>query len=233
MTTETVPVPVFSANSTTFAYDAQGRMTSQANLLGTFTYGYLNNTGRVQSISRTSGASTLYTYQDSVTTPNEPSLTEIKNLNSSSAIISKFDYQNDVLGRVTQWTEQADAASATSWSYGYDPAGQLLSAVQRNSSGAALNVDSYAYDLAGNRLSAQNNGTVLSQTPNSVNEPGATSVGGSLLWQGHANKALYSATLNNQAAAINNSTNFVATVPGQSVVVKSSSLAMRKTGLGK
>ena len=205
-----------SANASSVTYDALGRIATATNLLtpsSQFSYTYLGLTSRVASITNPNGQSTVYAYQDSSTTPNEPRLSEIKNLNASSGIISKFDYGYDVLGRITQWTEQADAASPTTWTYGYDPASQLLSAVQKDSSGTPLNVDSYSYDLGGNRLSSQNNGTVISQAPNAMNELGSTTVGGSLLWQGHSNKPLYSAKLNNQAATISNSTNFVANVP--------------------
>lgn len=198
-----------TANSITTTFDALGRIGSQANLLGTFNIGYLSNTDRVQSIGLTGGPSTQFSYLDNA---HDQRLGEIKNLNSASAVVSKFDYQYDILGRITQKIEQADSASPTTWTYGYDPVGELLSAVRKTSS-TTLTVASYGYDAGGNRLSTQTNGTVTSQAYNAANQPGATSVGGSLLWQGHTDKALYSVTLNGQPATISNATNFAGTVP--------------------
>jgi hypothetical protein len=36
------------------------------------------------------------------------------NKKSGGTMLSKFDYQYDVVGRITQWTQQADAATPSS-----------------------------------------------------------------------------------------------------------------------
>jgi len=201
-----------SANSLTIGYDSIGRRVTESNLLGTFTTAYVNNTHRVQSVSLGSGPSTQYSYLGNT---QDKRLGEIDNLQSGtgSTVLSKFDYTYDGLGRITQWIQQSGTASSTTWSYGYDQVGQLLNGVKKDNSGNLLLQYSYAYDQAGNRVSSQSNGTVLSTSFNAFNQNGAQTAGGSLLWQGHANKALYSVTLNGQAATLTGSTTFSGSVP--------------------
>jgi RHS repeat-associated protein len=88
-----------------------------------------------------------------------------------------------------------------------------LNGVKKDTAGNILAQYSYAYDLAGNRVSAQTNGTVLATAFNSLNQGGAQTAGGSLFWQGHSNKPLYSVTLNGQPALVSGSTHFSGSVP--------------------
>ena len=201
-----------AANIATVDYDALGRLYTATNLLGTFSLGYVGNTNRIQSVSRAGGQTTQYSYLDNL---HDQRLADISNYQGAvgSNLLSKFDYAYDVGGRITQWSQQADAAAPTTWRFGYDQASQLLSAVNRDTSGNVLNQFSYAYDLAGNRTSTQTDGTVLATSFNNVNQSGAQAAGGSLLWQGHSNKALYSVALNGQQATLADPTHFSGSVP--------------------
>jgi hypothetical protein len=66
-------------------------------------------------------------------------------------MLSKFDYEYDVLGEITTWTQQAGTAAAQAYTFGYDPVSQLKSATLKNASGGVLKGYSYDYDAAGNR----------------------------------------------------------------------------------
>src|ERR1700723_97024 len=118
-----------------FAYDTLGRVTNVENpLSGTgtpltgsnsFVYSYLNNTGRVASVTNPNGESTVYTYQDS-SGAGEPWLSEIKNLSTTSAVISKFDYGYDAQGQITSWTQTTPATTdPQNWANTYDSEGKL------------------------------------------------------------------------------------------------------------
>jgi len=201
-----------SANSLSVVYDAIGRPTTVTNVLGAFTTSYVGNTRRVQNVAFPNGQTTQYSYLGNT---GDKRLADISNYVGAigSSILSKFDYTYDSLGDITQWTQQADSNAPTTWAYGYDQVSQLLNAVKKDANGNLLSQYSYAYDHAGNRVSAQTNGTVLTTSFNNLNQDGAQTAGGSLLWQGHANKPLYSVTLNGQAATLTGSSTFSGSVP--------------------
>ncbi len=189
-------------------YDSLGRITGASNALGSFTYGYSGVTPRLTSMSYPNGQSTTYSYQTSST--QDYRLTEIDNLNSSSAVISKFDYTYNANGTIASWEEQADSSTPTIWNYQYDGADQLISAVDSNTStGAVLNQYVYGYDLAGNRTSKQVGVTVSSSTYNNLNQLTGTSGGGPLQFSGTLSKPAQVTVAGNTATYGNYySTNF-------------------------
>jgi len=139
-------------------------------------------------MSSPNGQSTVYTYQDSTTT-GEPRLSEIKNLNSSSAVISKFDYGYDAQGQITSWTQQTDTNDPQNWALLYDNEGKLLNAnVTDTVTNAVLNQYAYTYDAAGNRTSEQINGNIVSSSYNNLNQLTGQSAGGNMVFSGSLNK---------------------------------------------
>lgn len=102
-------------------------------------------------------------------------LKEIWNQNRSVATLSKFDYQYDVLGRIKQWTEQADANTPQVMSMDYDNEDQLLDAAIAPQGQSTTRTFNYGYDVAGNRTSEEIytsgiNLTATTSAYNSVNE---------------------------------------------------------------
>ena len=87
-------------------YDALGRVTNATNPLGSFGYQYVNQTARLSSINLPNGQQTLFDYLDNT---GDQRLKQIWNKNSSSATISKFDYEYNPEGQITKWTQQADS----------------------------------------------------------------------------------------------------------------------------
>jgi RHS repeat-associated protein len=158
-----------TANSETWTFDSLGRVSTDANKLGTFTNTYVGVTNRLSKIAYPGGASANYLYF-----PNAQNkrLQQIKNLNSSSALISQFDYTYDVEGEITTWKKNyAGLAAPQRFDLGYDNADQLLTAPVKNATtNALIKQYTYGYDLASNRTSELVATTTTTSTPNNVNE---------------------------------------------------------------
>jgi RHS repeat-associated protein len=197
-------------------YDTLGRVATATNPLsgsGSFNYAYLNNTGRVTSVTNPNGQSTVYKYQDSTTTPNEPRLSEIKNLNSSSAIISKFDYGYDAQNQITSWTQQTDSNHPQNWANQYDNEGKLTNVnVTDTVTSAVLHQYAYLYDAVGNRTSEQIDGNVTASSytdnGNKLNQLTSQSANGKMVFSGNTGTVPSMVTVGGNAATTSYSTNF-------------------------
>jgi RHS repeat-associated protein len=130
---------------------------------------YVGMTDRLSKVAYPGGASANYLYF-----PNAQNkrLQQIKNLNSSSALISQFDYTYDVEGEITTWKKNyAGLAAPQRFDLGYDNADQLLTAPAKNANtNALIKQYTYGYDLASNRTSELVATTATTSNPNNVNE---------------------------------------------------------------
>ena len=148
-----------------------GRVSTDANKLGTLTNTYVGVTNRLSKIAYPGGASANYLYF-----PNAQNkrLQQIKNLNSSknNNLISQQDYTYDVEGEILTWTKNyAGLAAPQRFDLGYDNADQLLTAPLKNAStNALIKQYTYGYDQASNRTSELVATTTTTSTPNNVNE---------------------------------------------------------------
>jgi RHS repeat-associated protein len=162
-----------TANSETWTFDSLGRVSTDANKLGTFTNTYLGVTNRLSKIAYPGGASANYTYFPNA---QDERLKQIKNLNNNNnankQLISQFDYTYDVEGEITTWTKNyAGLATPQRFDLGYDNADQLTTAPLKNAStNALIRQYTYGYDLASNRTSETVATTTTTSTPNTVNE---------------------------------------------------------------
>jgi hypothetical protein len=127
-----------------------------ANPLGNFIYGYYGITPRLHTVSNDqNGLNSSYSYQTG--TGQDYRLTDLTNYATGTTVLSKFDYSYNPDGAIAMKQEQTDSSTPTLWSYGYDQADQLKSAVRTNTStNAVLSQYVYGYDPAGNRTSEQN-----------------------------------------------------------------------------
>ncbi len=159
-----------AANSATWIFDSLGRVSAATNKLGTFNYGYVNVTDRLNSMIYPDGGSTVYTYFPNT---QDKRLQEIKNQTSANALISQFDYTYDVEGQILTWTKNYPGLSPAPQRFdlGYDNADQLITAPLKNAAtNALIKQYGYGYDLASNRTSELVGTTTTTSTPNNVNE---------------------------------------------------------------
>jgi RHS repeat-associated protein len=126
-------------------------------------------TDRLSKLAYPGGASVNYLYF-----PNsgDKHLQQIKNVNSTSALISQLDYTYDAEGEITTWKKNyAGLAAPQRFDLGYDGADQLLTAPLKNATTNALVKQyTYGYDLASNRTSELVGTVTTNSSPNNVNE---------------------------------------------------------------
>jgi RHS repeat-associated protein len=159
---------VNNAGAVALVYDDYGRPQTATNPLGTFTYNYPDPVSTLlSSITATSGPNISFSYLDAV---HDQRLREIWHKDSGNQTISKFDYEYDVLGQITRWTQQADANSPQHYNFDYDRVSQLKSAPLRDASDAILKSYSYDYDPAGNRTVEVIDTSVNGEIPNNLNQ---------------------------------------------------------------
>ena len=199
-----------NGTSESVAFDALGRVTSHVTALGTFTPVY--SFGSVASfrpgkLNYPNNQASVYSFDNA---QGDEHLLEIKNLNPSGTVLSKFDYQYDVLSRITQWTQQADNGTPTVHNYEYDYEGQLLNDVIAPQGQSANKAYTYAYDAGGNRTSEEVDvtgsspvSTVTTSSYNGVNQLTSRTGSGTLpvRFKGTINEPA-TATVNGQAAKI-------------------------------
>lgn len=151
---------------TQYQYDAGGRVWRVLNGSGAILAEYLYNAaGLLDRMNAGNGTWTIYGYDMA------GQQTSVVNYAAGGAITSRYDYTYDALGRRrTLHTLDGD------WTYGYDAAGRLTSAVFVSTNPLIANQNcSYSYDAAGNRTSVTVNGVTTAYQANALNQ--YTSVG--------------------------------------------------------
>ena len=112
-----------SANSETWTFDSLGRLSSDANKLGTFNYSYIGVTERLQTLTYPGGTTANYTYFPNL---QDKRLQQIKNQTSASVLLSQFDYTYDAEGQLLTWTKNYPGLPTPQrYDLGYDNADQL------------------------------------------------------------------------------------------------------------
>ena len=167
-------------------FDKLGRMTSETNALGTFNYGYVNQTQRPATMSYPNGQSIVYAYY-----PNngDQRLKQIWNRNSNGTTLSKLSYDYNKESQITKWTKQSDSTDISYDELTYDLADQLVAATKKNQTlGNIIKRYAYQYDQSGNRTSEQIDNTVTSSLYNSVNQLTAQQDGGPMHIKGTLNE---------------------------------------------
>lgn len=175
-----------AANTVTWAFDPLGRVISETNVLGPFTYTYDGVTSRLATVTYPNNQTSTYSYL-----PNNQDrrLQTIHHKYPNGTTLSKFDYTYDAVGNILTWRQQADAA-AVSWRYGYDAADQLTSAVKESTDPVPVIQKRYAYgyDPAGNRLFEQIDDQVMAASHDVLNRLTQHTPGGPLQFVGTVNE---------------------------------------------
>ncbi len=162
-----VTVRDINGSAETRNFDALGRLGTVTNPLGTFTYNYAGLTSRLSEVDYPNGQKTVFSYEDAL---KDFRLKTIQNLKSDSSNISTFGYTYDVDGQIKTWSQAADAATPKTYTFDYDAANQLTSAILNGPNGELIRQFSYGYDLAGNRTSEGVDGATTTATHNDVNQ---------------------------------------------------------------
>jgi RHS repeat-associated protein len=121
-------------------------------------------------------------------TSGDERLQQIQNLNSSSGVISQFNYGYDADGDITSWQQANSALSGTnSFAVNYDAANQLSWATLTAGT-ASVTSYSYGYDQAGNRTQNQIDSAATTSSYNNLNQLVAQSPGGLTEFRGSLSK---------------------------------------------
>ena len=152
-----------ASNSDTWSYDAMSRVTGETNVLGSFSYAYVDDTSgsskgttRLASVTYPNSQVTKYSWYPTVADERLQQIAHLKIANGPT--ISQYSHRYDAAGQMTQW-QQLQNNSSLNYSLGYDQAGQLTSS-QAGSGGpsaAYQKQNYYAYDVASNRTGLQQN----------------------------------------------------------------------------
>jgi RHS repeat-associated protein len=150
----------------TTVFDAAGRLTSESNALGSFSYSYDGSSGRIVSEIFPNGQTSTASYGTSLQDFSLQQLTH----QAGSTPISRFRYGRDIpAARITTWSQEFGAQPPLLYTFGYDAANQLLFGTL-TTGGSLLNGFSYTYDPTGNRLSEQAGGATNLATYNALNQ---------------------------------------------------------------
>ena len=152
-----------------YAYDGAGRLATLKDGGGTnlVTYEY-NAEGLISKEAKGNGTFTSHDYDSGA------NLLHLINHAADGAIVSRFDFAYDGLGRRIGMTTLDGH-----WDYRYDAVGQLTHAVFQSTNLSIPNQDlTYVYDPAGNRIRTVVNGVTTQYQSNFINE--YTAVGSGL-----------------------------------------------------
>jgi RHS repeat-associated protein len=177
-----------SVNGTTVsdvAYDSLGRLVSDSNPLGSFTYSYDGATSRLSSIAYPNGQSVAYAYFGN---SGDHRLQDIHNKLAGGVTLSRFQYTYDPSGNVTTWNQQRDANPPKLLTFGYDAADQLATAARNPDEPTLPDRFAYAFDSAGNRTAEQLDDNATQASYDDMNRLSATQPGGILRVRGTTNE---------------------------------------------
>ena len=200
-----------------YAFDSLGRLQSDTNALGAFTYGYEGVTGRLSGVSYPNGQQALYSYLGD--NAQDRRLSQIKHLAPSGATLDQFDYTYDgPLGRIAHWGQQQPgttngSVASSAYDLGYDAIGQLKHATL-NGDGSNPGSGVWRYDDAGNRTGVQaGSGVLTTAVPTSTNALFSLRGGGKVRVAGTLDKWA-AVTVNGSTASVDAGSNtFEAAVP--------------------
>jgi RHS repeat-associated protein len=199
-----------TANQVDWTFDALGRVTSEDNLLGEFTYTYHGVTNRLNTVTYPNGQTSSYSYLDN---EQDYRLETIHHKYPNASTLSKFDYTYDAAGNILTWRQQADT-TAVLWKYGYDPADQLTSAVKHatDTPQTVIQRYAYAYDPAGNRTVEQIDDAITLSAYDNLNRLTSQAPGGAMVIAGSLNEP-GTVTISGVPAVLDANNNFRGTVP--------------------
>ncbi len=177
-----------TANMSSIVYDSLGRISSVTNLLGLFSWQYVDQTTRIHSLTYPNAQVTNFNYYPNSVSDgsgdDDQRLQSIQNLSSSGSNLSTFAYSYDAAGEVTSWSKQWGGGLPLPSTFSYDPASQLSAAIVPNPVTQAPQAFFYTYDASGNRTQEQIDSSINTSAYNLINEYGNEMAGGSMSFGG-------------------------------------------------
>jgi len=128
-------------------YDAIGRVTSQTNTLGAFTYQFTGSSNLLQALAEP-GQSINYQYYGAT---GDFRLQEIQQKTSGGTVSDSYTY--DAVGNILEWTQANPADGTAKWAFKYDQDNEvqnLTGKSSNSSSGLALGKSVWSYDHGAN-----------------------------------------------------------------------------------
>jgi RHS repeat-associated protein len=167
-----------TANSQSWAFDTLGRLSSNTNKLGGFTYTYDGPTNRLLTLAYPGqggaiAATANYTYFDNSEDRRLKRIQNLTNVPSPGVLLSQFDYTYDDEGQIKTWKKNYPGLLQAPQRYDltYDYADQLTQAPLKNdTTNTTITNYLYRYDLGSNRTIEKIGTTTTTSTPNTVNE---------------------------------------------------------------
>jgi hypothetical protein len=166
----------------TVTYDALGRTTNSTNGLGNFSFGYLGDTDKLQSMAYPNGQSFAFTYSGDL---GSRRLQEMMQTNGLT-VVSDQQFQYSAAGDMPGWQQKNGPAVNYNWGLGYDGADQLTSVAPTAATIAPNVTQRFSYDLggnwtqntltAGNKTAAYNNLNQLTRLTSSGNSGWSTTL---------------------------------------------------------
>ncbi|MBS4769970.1 DNRLRE domain-containing protein [Carnobacteriaceae bacterium zg-ZUI240] len=130
-----------------YTYDELDRLTSVTDTTGKKTTYHYNEAGDMFHISRGDGTQSYLTYDKA------HRVSEIKHLDTSHTLISRYAYTYDDGGYITTETITQQGETIVQ-RYTYDTLGQIIKMTVEEVNGTTLATLDYDYDLSGNKLSS-------------------------------------------------------------------------------
>jgi len=170
-----------SQNSDSLEFDPLGFVISETNPLGKFKYDYSYSDNqppdrilKLSSIHYPNGQTAKLGYFGD---DQDGRVKEIFNRNSDSSTISRFRYDHDSAGNITDWQQQFDGNKSANFKLKYDEVGQLKDALLSVSQGKDRHYH-FDYDLVENRILAEEGGVTTKASFGSCNQLLKTQVAG-------------------------------------------------------
>ena len=158
--------------SSSVTYDSLGRLNTSDNPLGHFTRAYDSNvTPRLKTLTSPTGQTANYSYFDN---SHDRRLQTLQDLTSGSANITNFDYTYDPEGQIyPTWIKQLSTSPATTSNLTYESADQLTQVVNTTPNNSSTTF-TYGYDAAGNRTSDSGASYSFNDAVNEITNTGYT-----------------------------------------------------------
>ena len=136
------------SDSRSFTYDAIGRVSNQANGLGAFTYQFVGDSTRLQSLAEPNGQTFKYQYYGAT---GDFRLQQM--LQQSGTTLVSNGYTYDAVGNIRSWQQKNPTDGTATWNLTYDADNELrkfVSQAAKTSGGLDLGHGAYTYDPGAN-----------------------------------------------------------------------------------